>query len=57
MIYLDHNATTPVAPEVAEAMKPYWGARYGNPSSAYALGGFAKQAIEEARAHVAELLS
>ena len=57
MIYLDHNATTPVAPEVAEAMKPYWGARYGNPSSAYALGSFAKQALEEARALVAELLS
>jgi cysteine desulfurase len=56
MIYLDHNATTPVAPEVAETMKPFWGARYGNPSSAYALGGFARQALEETRAQVADLL-
>ena len=56
MIYLDHNATTPVAPQVVEAMKPYWGVQYGNPSSAYALGRSAKQALEEARAQVAELL-
>jgi len=56
MIYLDHNATTPVAPEVAEAMKPYWGDQFGNPSSAYALGRFAKKALEEAREQVAELL-
>jgi len=57
MIYLDHNATTPVAPEVAEAMRPYWGKKYGNPSSAYTLGRIAKQALEEARAQVADLLS
>ena len=57
MIYLDHNATTPVAPEVAEAMRPYWAEKYGNPSSAYAPGRLAKQALEEARARVAELLS
>ena len=57
MIYLDHNATTPVAPEVAEAMRPYWAEKYGNPSSAYAQGRLAKQALEEARARVAELLS
>lgn len=56
MIYLDHNATTRVAPQVVEAMKPYWGAQYGNPSSAYPLGRFAKQALEEARAQVAGLL-
>ncbi len=56
MIYLDHNATTPVAPQVLEAMKPYWGDQYGNPSSAYALGRSARQALEEARAQVAELL-
>ena len=56
MIYLDHNATTPVAPQVLEAMKPYWGDQYGNPSSAYALGRTARQALEEARAQVAELL-
>jgi cysteine desulfurase len=56
MIYLDHNATTPVAPEVVEAMKPYWSAQYGNASSAYALGRSAKQALEEGRAQVANLL-
>lgn len=56
MIYLDHNATTPVAPEVVEAMRPYWGEKYGNPSSAYTLGRVAKQALEEARAQVADLL-
>jgi cysteine desulfurase len=56
MIYLDHNASTPVAPEVVEAMKPYWGPQYGNPSSGYALGRSAKQALEEARAEVADLL-
>ena len=56
MIYLDHNATTPVAPQVLEAMRPYLGDQYGNPSSAYALGRSAKQALEKARAQVAELL-
>jgi cysteine desulfurase len=56
MIYLDHNATTPIAPEVAEAMKPHWGAEYGNPSSGYDLGHRAKEALEVARAQVAELL-
>lgn len=56
MIYLDHNATTPVAPEVVEAMKPYWGNQYGNPSSAYTLGRSAKQDLEEARTQVAALL-
>jgi len=56
MIYLDHNATTPIAPEVAEAMKPYWGAQYGNPSSGYPLGRAARKALEDARSQVAELL-
>ena len=56
MIYLDHNATTPIAPEVAEAMRPYWGEKYGNPSSGYRLGRLAKEALEEARARVADLL-
>ena len=56
MIYLDHNATTPVALEVMEAMKPYWGDGYGNPSSGYSLGRRAKEALEEARANVAQLL-
>ena len=56
MIYLDHNATTPVAPQVVKAMKPYWGDQYGNPSSAYALGRSAWQALEDARTQIAELL-
>ena len=56
MIYLDHNATTPIAPEVAEAMKPYSGSQFGNPSSGYAMGHAAKKALEDARAQVAELL-
>jgi cysteine desulfurase len=56
VIYLDHNATTPIAPEVAQAMKPYSGAQFGNPSSGYPMGRAAKQALEEARAHVAKLL-
>ncbi len=56
VIYLDHNATTPVAPEVAEAMAPYLGAEFGNPSSDHALGRRARQAVEEARASVAALI-
>lgn len=56
MIYLDHNATTPIAPEVVEAMRPYWGEQYGNPSSSHGPGHLAKQALEEARPQVAELL-
>lgn len=56
MIYLDHNATTPVDPEVADVMKPFWGAQFGNPSSGYPLGQSAKRALEDARAQVAGLL-
>lgn len=56
MIYLDHNATTPIAPEVAEAMRPYWAEKYGNPSSGYTLGRLAKEALEDARGRVANLL-
>jgi cysteine desulfurase len=56
MIYLDHNATTPVAPEVMEAMQPHWGAEFGNPSSGYPLGRSAKDALEAARTRVADLL-
>lgn len=56
VIYLDHNATTPLAPEVAEAMAPYLGAEFGNPSSDHALGRRARQAVEEARATVAALI-
>ena len=38
MIYLDHNATTPVLPEVFEAMRPYFCEEWGNPSNAYKFG-------------------
>ena len=38
-VYLDNNATTQVAPEVREAMMPFLGERYGNPSSMHAFGG------------------
>lgn len=56
MIYLDNNATTRVAPEVFEAMTPYLTTFFGNPSSAHALGRQMKQAVEEARDEVAQLI-
>jgi cysteine desulfurase len=56
MIYLDHNATTPVAPEVLEAMLPYFKEEWGNPSSSYRFGSRLKSVIEKAREHVADLL-
>ena len=56
MIYLDNNATTRVAPEVFEAMRPYLGELFGNPSSAHSLGRAMRQAIENAREQVATLL-
>src|SRR5574340_1060979 len=56
MIYLDHNATTPVLPEVLEAMMPYLTAEWGNPSSAYKFGSKLKSVIETARGQVAELI-
>ena len=56
MIYLDHNATTPVLPEVFEAMRPYFCEEWGNPSSAYKFGSKLKAVIETARGQVAELI-
>ncbi len=56
VIYLDNNATTAVAPEVFEAMKPYFCERYGNPSSIHRFGGSVAADIENARRQVAELL-
>ena len=56
MIYLDNNATTRVAPEVATAMQPYLTELFGNPSSAHALGRKMKEAVEEARERVANLI-
>ena len=55
-IYLDHAATTPLHPEVLEAMLPYLSENFGNPSGAYALGRQAARAVNEARSSVAEVL-
>jgi cysteine desulfurase len=56
MIYFDHNATTPVLPEVFEAMRPYFCDEWGNPSSAYRFGSKLKAVIETAREQVAGLI-
>ncbi|MFH1604790.1 MAG: aminotransferase class V-fold PLP-dependent enzyme [Pseudomonadota bacterium] len=56
MIYLDHNATTPMLPEVLEAMMPYLTTEWGNPSSTYKFAAKVKSVIETARAQVAELI-
>ncbi len=56
MIYLDHNATTPLAPEAVEAMTPFLKGEYGNPSSGYDLGRRAREAVERARAEMAGLV-
>jgi cysteine desulfurase len=55
-IYLDYNATTPVLPEVLEAMLPYLRDHFGNPSSAHARGRAGREAVEGARGRVAGLL-
>ena len=52
-IYLDHNATTPLRPEVLEAMLPYLRTHFGNPSSVHRTGRRAKQGLEEAREQIA----
>ncbi len=56
-IYLDYNATTPHASEVIEAIKPYLEEHFGNPSSSYWYGIEAKEAVEEARSRVANLIN
>jgi cysteine desulfurase len=56
MIYLDHNATRPVLPEVLEAMMPYLTSEWGNPSSTYKFGSKLKSLIQTAREQVAELI-
>lgn len=55
-IYLDHAATTPVRPEVLEAMTPFFGPRFGNPSSVHRWGREARAALDEARERVARCL-
>src|SRR4051794_4976647 len=54
--YMDHAATTPVRPEAAEAMWPWLTDRYGNPSGGHAVARAARQAVEEARDELAEVL-
>lgn len=55
-IYLDHNATTPILPEVVDAMLPYLRQNFGNPSSSHVFGQRAHQAVEHARTQIAALL-
>ncbi len=55
-IYLDYNATTPIAPEVARAMQPFLEEHFGNPSSSHPYGLAAQEAVEKARVQVARLL-
>ena len=55
-VYLDHNATAPVHPEVLEAMLPFFKNEYGNPSSAHQFGRSVKAKIAEARETVAEAM-
>ena len=57
MIYMDHSATSPVDPEVFEAMKPYFTEGFGNASTLYKLGRDAKMAMETARKQVASLIN
>ncbi|HOW88655.1 MAG TPA: aminotransferase class V-fold PLP-dependent enzyme, partial [Elusimicrobiales bacterium] len=56
VIYLDNNATTRVAPEVEEAMRPFFTELYGNPSSMHFFGGGVQKHLDEARARVGALL-
>ncbi len=55
-VYLDYNATTPVAPEVVDAMLPFLREQFGNPSSSHDRGQFAKVAVTDARRQVAALI-
>lgn len=56
MIYLDNAATTKTAPEVVEAMLPYFTENYGNPSTIYSLGSTSKKAVNEARRTIADAI-
>src|SRR4051812_41281237 len=56
-IYMDANATTPVLPEVAEAMRPYWAESFGNASSVHQRGQQARAAVDQARESVAALVN
>ncbi len=56
MIYLDNAATTKTAPEVVDAMIPYFGELYGNPSSIYEIAGKSKEAVDKGRSQIADVL-
>ena len=56
MIYLDHAATTPMRPQVSEAMRPFTEGEFGNPSGIHAVSRQAKNALEESRERVASLI-
>jgi cysteine desulfurase len=56
VIYLDHNATTPISPEVLEAMMPYFTSEWGNPSSSYKFGSKLRTVLATAREQVADLI-
>lgn len=56
LIYLDNAATTKTAPEVVEAMLPYFSENYGNPSSVYEFAGISKKALDESRETIAKAL-
>ncbi len=55
-IYLDYNATTPVSPRVRESMEPFLREYFGNPSSGHSIGRVCREAIEDARGHIAALI-
>ncbi|MGE3541627.1 MAG: cysteine desulfurase family protein [Candidatus Tectimicrobiota bacterium] len=55
-VYLDYNATTPIDPAVAAVMQPYIAQHYGNPSSTHAYGRVTREAVEQARHQIAQLL-
>ena len=55
-IYLDYNATTPISPRVRESMEPFLGEYFGNPSSGHSIGRVCREAIEDARGHIAALI-
>ena len=57
LVYLDHAATTPTAPEVVEAMLPFFTERFGNPSSIYGLARESKAAVDRAREQVARAIN
>ncbi|MBU0898294.1 MAG: cysteine desulfurase NifS [Nanoarchaeota archaeon] len=56
-IYMDHAATTPVAPEVLEAMKPFFNDKFGNPNSLHSFGQEAEKVLEECRSRIAKIIN